>query len=587
MTLLRQFWRHSWRYGLGVLFLAIYQGSQYVFNVYLERATNAAIDRRADEALHVGGFLIVLAVGALGVRVLSRMAIFDGGRIAEYELRKVMLHRLQKLGPSFYRKVAIGDIMSRVTNDLTQIRLLLGFGVLNLVNTAFAFVSALGYTLQASTKLTLVALIPLPILVVLMRTLARRMYDYQRTNQQSLGNLSARVQRGIAGMRIVRCFGSEDLERERFGAENASYIRHSLRLAQLRGATFPVMQTITALGIVCVVWYGTHLMLVGELTSGALVAFLRAMGQLTWPIISVGFLLSVVQRGRASFVRVQEVFDAEPEVTDGAKALAQPVQGHVVVQGLSFSYGDRRALEDVSFELTPGRSLAIVGRTGAGKSTLATLLCRLYATPRGSVFLDGVDVCDLALRDLRDVVAYAQQDAFLFSTTAGRNVGYTLRDPDSPASEQRIRAAAAEARVLTELDELPDGLDTVVGERGVQLSGGQKQRISLARAFVRAPRVLILDDPLSAVDARTEHEILEAIERQKTERSVILITHRISAAARCDDIVVLDAGRVVERGSHEQLLSSGGLYASFAEEQRLESEIQQIDELPLSRRSAE
>lgn len=573
-----QFRRQSWRYGLGMVFLALYQGAQYIFNVYLEQTTNIALEGKTQEALRLGGLLISLAVASLFVRVLSRMAIFDGGRIAEYELRKVLLWHLQKLGPSFYRRVSTGDIMSRVTNDLTQIRLLLGFGVLNLINTVFALISALTYTFHTSTRLTLAALVPLPFLVILMRGFAKRMFTYQRTNQEALGSLSARVQRCASGIRVVRSFGLEPAEEKRFLEENEHYVTHSLRLAQLRGAVFPLMQALTALGIVSVVWYGSHLILVGELTSGALVAFLRAMGQLTWPLISVGFLLSVVQRGRAAYTRVKEIYDAVPDIVEGEHALPAPVRGELVVRNLTFSYGNTPALRDVSLTLPAGRSLGIVGRTGSGKSTLVSMLCRLYPTPRGAVFLDGVDICDLPLQELRSAVAYAQQEPFLFSTTAARNVGYVLPEADSELALSKIRSSAQEAQILEELEDLPDGLDTVVGERGVQLSGGQKQRISLARAFLSGPRVLILDDPLSAVDSKTEHAILAAIERQKTSRSIVLVTHRISAAAQCDSIVVLDAGRVVEAGTHQELLALGGLYATFAEEQRVERELASLDE---------
>jgi ATP-binding cassette subfamily B protein len=282
-----------------------------------------------------------------------------------------------------------------------------------------------------------------------------------------------------------------------------------------------------------------------------------------------------VQRGRASYARLEEVFTAEPDVVDGAEALER-AEGRLSVRSLSFAYGEREVLSNVSFELEPGKSVAIVGRTGSGKSTLALLLSRLQPTPRGAVFLDGKDVCDLPVDTVREAIGYAQQSAFLFSTTAGRNIGFPLDDPDGPEAAQRIRQAADDARVLDELLALPDGFDTVVGERGVQLSGGQKQRVALAAAFVSSPRILILDDPLSAVDARTERGILEAIERKSNEHSVVLITHRVQAAALCDKIIVLEHGRVVEQGVHAELCKSGGMYAAFAEEQRIERELERL-----------
>ncbi|MCB9590609.1 MAG: ABC transporter ATP-binding protein [Polyangiaceae bacterium] len=569
------------RYGVGLLLLAAYQYLQFWIDTHIAKAINAASGGGFEFggsgfALRLGVGLIVVAVLAFVIRVLSRVAIFNAGRIGEYELRRGLLNRLQSLGPSFYSRMSTGEIMSRATNDLAQVRLLLGFGVLNAINTLFALVSALSVMLPLSPRLTLAAMAPLPILMLVTRQFSRRMFSYTKDNQAAIGALSDQVQTSIAGVRVVRSFALEDSELARFDKKNADYLDKSLQLARLRGSFGPVMQSITALGGVIVFWYGGHLMLADTLDPGEFLAFSRALSRLTWPLISLGFLVGLVQRGRASYSRLKEVFDAQPDIVDGDQRLPEPVLGKLSVKHLSFSYGDNRVLEDVSFDLEPGKSLAVVGRTGSGKSSLAVLLARLMPTPRGTVFLDGVDICDLPLEQVRGVVGYAQQDAFLFSTTAGRNVGFVLDEPDTGPSLLTIRQAAAEAQVLDEILGLPDGLDTVVGERGVQLSGGQKQRVALARALVSEPKVLVLDDPLSAVDGRTEKNILEAIDRQRAQRGVVLITHRVAAAARCDQVIVLDQGRVVEQGTHQELCTAGGLYATFAEEQRLESELERI-----------
>jgi ATP-binding cassette subfamily B protein len=300
---------------------------------------------------------------------------------------------------------------------------------------------------------------------------------------------------------------------------------------------------------------------------------------MTWPMIALGFSLAIIQRGRAGYSRLKEIFDAKPEVVDGALPAPASIGGSLKVAGLSLAYGDRKVLDDVAFEMKEGESLAILGRTGSGKSTLAMLLARLLPTPKGTVLLGGHDVCDLPLVAVRRTIGYAQQDAFLFSTTVARNIGYVLGDPDSPDGLRRVRDAAAEAQVLEEALSLPEQLDTVVGERGVQLSGGQKQRMALARALVWEPKILVLDDPLSAVDAKTERAILDAIERQAEKRTVVLVTHRVAAAARCDRVIVLDQGKVIERGTHDELVRAGGLYAAFAEEQSVESELEEIGEL--------
>jgi ATP-binding cassette subfamily B protein len=577
-----QFRRHLPRYGVGLVLLALYQFSQYWFDTRLMRAINAATTGQQDVALELGATLVVVTVGAFGVRVCSRMAIFNGGRIAEYELRAALLDRLQRLGSAFYQRMPVGEIMSRVTNDLAQVRLLLGFGVLNVINTAFALLSALAVTLSISPKLTLAALAPLPVLLLVTRSFSHQLYSRTRANQDALGKMSDVVQSSVAGARLVRAFGLEAAQLRRFQESNQNYLEKSLSLARLRGAMGPVMQAITSAGVLIVFWYGGTLLLRGDIDQGGFLAFFRALGRLTWPLMALGFLVGLLQRGRAAYARLAEVYEARPEICDGARPAPEHVAGAIEVRNLHYGYGGRDVLRGVSFELGAGRSVAIVGRTGSGKSTLARLLPRLEPTPPGTVFLDGVDVCELPLHSVRSAIGYAQQDAFLFSTTAGRNIGLALDDPDAGPSLLTIREAARQAHVLDELLALPDGLDTVVGERGVQLSGGQKQRVALASAFVLGPKVLVLDDPLSAVDAETERGILEAIDAQRAQRGVVLITHRVAAARRCEEILVLEEGRIVDRGSHEELLGRGGLYARFAEEQRIEGELERLGDVELA-----
>ena len=586
VTLGAQFVRQLPRYGVGLVLLAVYQTAQYWFDTRLMRAIDLAVGTEYSAATTLGVFLIAVALGSFVIRVLSRVAVFNGGRIAEYELRRAMLDRLQKLGPAFYRRMSTGEIMSRITNDLAQVRLLLGFGVLNVINTLFALVSALTVTLGMSWKLTLASLSALPLLLMVTRYFSKQIFTRQRDYQDALGTMSGMVQSSIAGMRVVRSFSLEQSELQRFEKENRHYFDKTLALARLRGAMGPIMSAITTFGMLVVFWYGGHLMLKGELSPGGFLGFYRALARLTWPLIALGFLVSLVQRGRASYSRLKEIFEAVPDILDGEAAAPEAVRGELEVRGLSFAHGERSVLRDVSFQLPAGKSLAIVGRTGSGKSTLAVLLPRLQPTPKGTIFLDGKDVCELPLETVRSAVGYAQQTAFLFSTTVGRNIGYALDEPDTEAGLLTVREAAREANILDEVLGLPDGFDTVVGERGVQLSGGQKQRVALARAFVSDPRVLVLDDPLSAVDARTEKAILEAIERQKEKRGLILITHRVAAASRCDQIVVLDEGCIVERGTHDELVENAGLYAIFAEEQRIERELERLgaeDIVPSSR----
>ena len=571
-----QFYRHAPRYSVGLVLLAAYQLFQWWFDTRMRRAINFATGGQSAQAIALGELLVLAALAAFVVRVLSRVTIFNAGRIAEYELRKEILERLLKLGPSFYRRMSTGEIMSRVTNDLVQVRLLLGFGILNIINTGFALISALAVTIPISIKLTLASLAPLPFVLLITRGFSQHFYTRTRDNQEALGKMSARVLSSVAGVRVVRSFALEPQEVLAFEKTNQAYLDKSLALARLRGALGPILTATISIGVLVVFWYGGLMMLHGELDAGGFLAFYRALGRLTWPLISLGFVIGLLQRGRAAFSRLTDIFSAVPDVLDGDRALPSDARGRLEVKQLSFSYGDRKVLDDVNFELPAGQSLAIVGRTGSGKSSLAVLLARLQPTPRGSVFLDGVDVCDLPLATVRECIGYAQQNAFLFSTTVARNIGFSLDEPDEHQSILKIEEAAREACIEQEVLDLPDGFDTVVGERGVQLSGGQKQRVALAAAFASEPKVLVLDDPLSAVDARTERAILDAIDRQRKKRGLILITHRVAAAAHCDQIIVLEKGRVVERGTHQELSRSGGIYAIFAEEQRIENELAKL-----------
>lgn len=573
-------------YAVGVALLAAYNYCQYRIDIALAEGMAGLLSGDLGRTQAVGLAMLALAVVAFAVRVLSRLTIFNAGRFAEYELRSAALWQLHRLGPSFYGRVTTGDIMSRVTNDLQQVRVMLGFGVLNSFNTSFALVSALAVMLQFSPQLTAAALAPLPLLLWLMRYFGRKMFSKQRENQEALGDLGAQVQSSIAGVRVVRSFALERAELEAFEAKNKSYLQRALSLARLRGAMWPAMQAVTMLGVLVVFWFGGRLIVSGELSAEQFLPFYRALYRLTWPLAALGFVVSVVQRGRASYSRLQEVFSAEPDVVDGTERLGA-VQGQLEVRDLHFGYGQEAVLSGMSFQVAAGESVALVGRTGAGKSTLGALIARLQTTPRGSIYLDGKDVCDVPLSELRSAVLFVQQTAFLFSTTVGRNVAYVLPDPDSQEATEQAREATEKAQIREEIEALPEGFDTIVGERGVQLSGGQKQRTALARSFISEPRVLILDDPLSAVDARTESALLDALDSHRAGKTLLLITHRVSAAARCDRVIVMDRGAVVDTGTHAQLASRPGLYRAFVEEQHRQSELEALGGQSASQLGAE
>jgi ATP-binding cassette subfamily B protein len=546
-----------------------------------EAAIGVVLGPTPAEVWKPAAVILGLAVVAFFVRVTSRWCIFNAGRDTEYELRYELLRKLHQLGAAFYRTMPAGEIMSRSTSDLQQVRMLYGFGVLNVCGVVFSFAAGLQVMLSTNVVLTVVCLLNLPLVTLISRAVSRGLYVRMRENQASLGRMSDVLQANLAGVRVVRSFALEERERVRFEKSNRDYLEASLALARLRGSFAPTIGAVASIGILVFFWYGSTLLLRGPqgggLTQPQFYGFWMAFAGMTWPMIAVGFALSIVQRGRAGFARLRDVFDAKPEVVDGSRRAPRHVGGSLTVEHLGFAYGKRTVLDDVTFKVAPGESLAIVGRTGSGKTTLAMLLARLLPTPPGTVRIDGVDVCELPLASVRSVIGYAQQDAFLFSTTVSRNIGFALDDPDSPEAQAKVRDGAREAQVLEEALGLPEGFDTVVGERGVQLSGGQKQRIALARALVWQPKILILDDPLSAVDAKTEGAILDAIDRQAAERTVLLVTHRIAAASRCDRVVVLDEGRIVEHGTHDELVNAGGIYAAFAEEQKMASELEELD----------
>ena len=419
----------------------------------------------------------------------------------------------------------------------------------------------------------------MPFLIFVTRHLSKSLFERTRRNQEALGKLTDSFQTNLAGVRIVRSFALEAREQQRFESVNQEYLEASLALARLRGAMWPLMGAAVAVSMLVFFWYGGALLLRGPaqggISKGDFFAFQLALARMTWPMIALGFSLSILQRGRVGFARLKDILAAEPDVNAGPLPAPASVSGALSVKDLTFRYGQRK-VPTASRSTPAGKSLAIVGAR-FGQEHAGDDAPRLLPTPEGAVFIDGNDICDLPLSFVRGAVGYAQQDAFLFSTTVARNVGFSLDDPESPEGMEVVRGAAREAQVLEEALGLPDGFDTVVGERGVQLSGGQKQRVALARALAWGPSILVLDDPLSAVDAKTEAAILDAIERQAAHRTVVLITHRVAAAARCDGVVVLDQGRVVERGTHDELVRAQGIYAAFAEEQRMARELDEMD----------
>lgn len=564
------------RIALGVFLLLITNGLDKTIPWLLRLAVDALQAGRSSDVGAYAAIAVGIAAGMWMVRAESRIKIFNVGRDVELDLRDSVLASVHRLGPSFFERMGTGDVMSRATNDLGQLRLLVGFGLLNVVNSIFAYAMGVAMMYVISPKLTAWALLPFPLFFVVTRTFARALYARSQGAQSALARLADCAQENVAGVRLVRAYALEAHEEARFEEASREAVDQNMRLVVLRGLMWPMLMLIGSLGTLMVLWKGGAMVLAGELTPGDFAAFNAYLGQLLWPTLAFGYLLSVVQRGRASYARVSEILGADPDVLEAEDARAPRGEGAISVRDLSASRGGRPILDNLTLDVAPGSSLAIVGPVGSGKSTLAALFSRLLPTPQGSIFLDGEDVTRLSLRDLRRTVGYAQQDPFLFSTTIERNIAFGLDDPSVADTPRRVREAARQAALLEEIEAFPEGFDTLVGERGVQLSGGQKQRVALARALLRDPRVLILDDPLSAVDARTERVILDALDRAGEGRTLILITQRVAAAARADRVVVLENGKVVESGTHAELVRSGGPYARLAARQRLEQELAEL-----------
>jgi ATP-binding cassette subfamily B protein len=515
--------------------------------------------------------VIVFAVAQALIRTWSRIFIFDAARNIEYGLRKDLFAHLTGLDPGFYRRHPTGDVMSRLTNDLTAVRALYGPGLLNVINTAVLYGTAVGLLLHLSPRLTLLALIPYPLLLGAARAASRHIHRASRAIQEQLGTMSTAIQEDLAGITVIKHYTLEESRQQAFRAVNDEYLRRALSLVRVRGALMPLFAMLGGVGTLIVLWAGGREVIAGRMTIGSLVAFNGYLVLLSWPTFALGWIIGIWQRGTAGWARVRELLQTQPRIADAAAPPADagaPLKPSIEVRDLSIS-ADRRALLDgVSFTLPAGATLAIVGRTGSGKTTLVDAVLRMQEVAPGAVHVGGRDVTEIPLARLRGIVGYAPQDAFLFSATVADNIAFGIRDPiDAATRDQRVRHAAEAAGLGPDIAVLPEGYDTLVGERGITLSGGQRQRVALARALAADPQILILDDSLSSVDAETERKILTRLRPILAGRTSILISHRVAAVKDADQILVLDGGRVAESGTHATLLASGGVYASLYREQ--------------------
>src|SRR5438105_4532682 len=506
---------------------------------------------------------------------LQRWIIIGSSRHIEYEMRNDFFQHLERLPVRYYHGQRTGDLMSRATNDLSSVRMLIGPAVMYTASSLLVVTGAFIMMMRIDKRMALVSLISLPIVAALVKIFGQEIHVRYKSVQDYFGDISARVQENLAGVRVVRAFGQEKNETETFKRMNREYVERNRSLIRLTATFYPALHGVIGIMFGVVFFMGSRRMIGGHMTIGSFVAFQFYLGRMIWPLIALGWVINLFQRGMASMLRLDEVWRVAPDPTHVDVQIGfspSPADAHIAVKNLTFAYDKHPVLRDVSFSVAHGDTIGIVGRTGSGKSTLLSLITRTFEPPPQTIFIDGRAVETIPLHELREWIGMVPQETFLFSESIAENIRFGRAE----ASAEQVREAAEEAGLSGDVATFAQGLETVIGERGITLSGGQKQRTAIARALIRNPPILILDDALSAVDTATEEKILRALREIRKGRTVLIVSHRASSVKDSDLILVLDSGKIVERGTHESLLAHDGYYADLYRRQTIEEELSEI-----------